>query len=492
MKKHNLLKTIGIVFLIFVVLSWIIPISSFSSNQLVKGSIDPIGLLDLIYYPMISIATFIQYGILILVIGGFYGVINKTGVYSKLVNYFIEKTKNNEKQFLVILISLLALLASLTGLPWVLLILVPFFMTVILSLGFGKLTAIASTIGAILVGITGSTYGTNSSYIMSNVLLGIHTDIVAKFGLLVLVTFLLITFVLTKANKDLSKKVEKTEETTKNKKKTTADEKKVVSKVKVEKPLYEETESSKKSFWPLVIIIDLLILILLLAGFNWDLTFGVKYFTDLYYKIAEVTIGDVPILSNILGSSLTPFGYWDTYLISIMVIIVSLLIGWVYNIKFNEIITSFGEGAKKVIKPALLVMLANVVFVVVASSQSGNVAITITNYITSLSEGVNVFTATLASAFGTFFFNDFRYLIGNIMAPIKSVWINVEFYSVMAIVIQSIHGLMQLFLPTSMILIAGLSLCDVSYKEWLSYIWKFLIQILVVILIIAIILTMLV
>ncbi|MDD2377234.1 MAG: hypothetical protein PHD10_01680 [Bacilli bacterium] len=494
MKKHNLLKTIGIVFLIFVILSWIIPVASFSSGELTKGTIKPVGLIDLVYYPLITMATFIQYGIIILAIGGFYGVVNKTGVYSKLVDYLVKLAKKNEKRFLVIVISVLSLLASLTGLPWALFIAVPLLITVILSLGFSKLTAIASTVGAILVGMAGSTYGMSSGYSLYFLSLGVHTDILAKFVLLIILTFLLIMFVLSRTKKEVIETTseEKTEGTKKGSKKTTATEKKTSEKVKVEKPLYEEKAGNKKSFWPLMIVIDLTILILLVGTYNWYLTFKMTYFTDLYNSLSEIAIGDIPILSNILGSSLTPLGYWGSYETALIIVIASLLLGWIYNIKFDEILSSFGEGAKKVLKPALLVILANVIFTIMINAQTGNIAITITNYITGLSEGVNVFATTLASAFGSFFFNDFYYLLTNVMGPIQAAWTDVEFYSVLAIVFQSVHGLMLLFLPTSMILLAGLSLCDISYKDWLKYIWKFLIQVLAVILIVALILSMLV
>ena len=39
--------------------------------------------------------------------------------------------------------------------------------------------------------------------------------------------------------------------------------------------------------------------------------------------------------------------------------------------------------------------------------------------------------------------------------------------------IQSIYGIAMLIFPTSVFLIAGLSLFNVSYKEWMKYIWKF-------------------
>ena len=46
---------------------------------------------------------------------------------------------------------------------------------------------------------------------------------------------------------------------------------------------------------------------------------------------------------------------------------------------------------------------------------------------------------------------------------------------------------MMLILPTSYILIAGLSMLDISFKDWFKYIWTYIIQAFIIILIVAII-----
>ena len=59
-------------------------------------------------------------------------------------------------------------------------------------------------------------------------------------------------------------------------------------------------------------------------------------------------------------------------------------------------------------------------------------------------------------------------------------------------VFQSIHGLMMMILPVSMTLVFGFKYVGVSYKEWLGFMWKFLIQIFAIIIIGSIILNMIV
>ena len=92
MKKYDLLKVLGISLLVIVLMSWVIPAGYYSNGSFTSmETIAPIGLYDIVRMPAITIATFIQYGILFLAIGGFYGVLNKTGVYSKLVDNVVDK-----------------------------------------------------------------------------------------------------------------------------------------------------------------------------------------------------------------------------------------------------------------------------------------------------------------------------------------------------------------------------------------------------------------
>ena len=41
----------------------------------------------------------------------------------------------------------------------------------------------------------------------------------------------------------------------------------------------------------------------------------------------------------------------------------------------------------------------------------------------------------------------------------------------------------MMILPTSMVLVAGLSYLDIDYKEWIKYIWKYILEIFIIIMI---------
>ena len=103
-KNNNLLKAILVCFLFCVLLTWLIPIGSISEGNVTVSTISPVGLFGLVYIPVITIATFVQYTLVIFGIGGFYVVLAKTGVYSKLVDKVAKKYDKKEKLFLIITI----------------------------------------------------------------------------------------------------------------------------------------------------------------------------------------------------------------------------------------------------------------------------------------------------------------------------------------------------------------------------------------------------
>ena len=83
--------------MIVVALSWIIPVGVFNNGAFQVGQTEPLGLMDLIRLPLSTFANLIQYAITFVLIGGLYGVLNKTGAYDNLVEKLWKsiKEKNN-------------------------------------------------------------------------------------------------------------------------------------------------------------------------------------------------------------------------------------------------------------------------------------------------------------------------------------------------------------------------------------------------------------
>ena len=127
MKKNSLLKAIGILFLVYVILSWIIPTGYFSNGEFTSNSTIPVGIFDLILYPLITATSsvFILTALVFIMIGAFYGVLNKTKSYPRLLDNLKSNFKGKEKVVLIVTTVLFTVLSSLTGLTLPLFVFVP-------------------------------------------------------------------------------------------------------------------------------------------------------------------------------------------------------------------------------------------------------------------------------------------------------------------------------------------------------------------------------
>ena len=468
-KSFDLLIALGIVFGIYVILSYIIPVGYYNSSTFSSGETDPVGLVGIFKAPLYSVAIFVQYLVVFLSIGGLYAVMSKTGVYSKVIDSIVKKFSKKKTLFLIISIISFALLASLSGLPIVVFALVPFVSAIILLLGYDKVTALASTVGAILVGIMGSTYG-NALVFKSFFGLNANKGIVYKFGLLAVLVFLLIMFVIGK-NKSLTKKEEIKE--TKKSKKTKKEE------VIVE-PVIEA---------PLIIIFIVLMVVSFVGMYNWYYSFGIDLFNKISTSISKFKIGGIAIFSKLLGT-FTEIGQWGNYEFAALILFATVIIAWVYSIKPSEAIETYFEGIKSMLKTSIYVALACVIFAIMVNSSNGTLSATISNFILGLSKSFNVLLVSLTGMVGGFFFNDFPYLVNSMYGGL--IAFEESALPAISIILQSAYGFVMFILPVSVVLVAGLKFLDVSYKDWMKYIWKLLLQLFVVVILFGLIISMII
>lgn len=468
MKKKDILKAIGIVLGIYVLLTWLIPTGTFSGKEVTQATTDPLGLFDFVKYPVTTAATsiFILSVLVVLLIGGLYGVINKTGVYSNIIEGITKKFKGTEKTFLIITILVLGILSSLTGLVLPLFILVPFFAAVILSLGYNKMTAMLSTVGSILIGNMGSTYGFNiNGYIVYFFQNKINDSIGFRILLFALVIVSFILFIIRTAKIEKKKSTRKVKAETK--KKTEAEE----EKEKLIIPLYEKNVDKKKSTTGLIVIMSLLVVMILTGMFNWNDGLGITLFTDIHDAVMKFELNGYPLFANILGN-IDAMGYWTNTEFCMLVIIAILVIKLVYSIPLKDAFEGFVDGVKQMVPVAVYVIIANILFLIINSSTSGSTIFpTIAHFFMSMTKNFNILTFGVTSIIGSVIYNDFPYLINTLYEPISAL---TKEYTLVGMITQGIHGLVMLIAPTSVILVAGLKYFDISYKDWVKNIWKYL------------------
>ncbi len=465
MKKNNIFKAIIATFVLYVVLSWILPSGTITSGVYTKGELSPVGIASLFIYPISTLATsiFAVVALIILLIGALYGVMNKTGAYQTLVEGIADKFKGKEKVFLVVSIVLFALLASLTTLSLPLLVVVPLFVAVILTLGFNKMTAMLSTVGAILVGSMATMFGyIEGDYNYINYFFGLKTldNIAYKVILFVLLTALLIVYVIKTSNVEVKKAKKST------KKKEAENEEVVI-------PLYKKAET-KKSAFALVVVLCLTVVVGLVSLYGWGAAMNTKttVFDTFHNNISNVKVNDFAILTNLFGVS-SPLGHWSNYEFAMVIVIAIILIGFIYNLKVEEVLDASVEGAKEMLAPALVAALAGILLLVV-NSVNATFFPTIFNRLFHMTKGLNAITLSAVSVIGSVAYSQFPYLCNTLVDPVTSLYSAKLAKAVF--IMQTMFGFAMLVVPTSATLVFGLQFLGISYKEWLKENWKLLLS----------------
>ena len=465
MKKNNILKVVGITLLLVVLCTWIFPISYFNGSSIVNGERIQVGLFTLFDHFSVAISYFWYIPVFILVVGGFYGVLYQTNGYRNLLDRIVEKYKDREWIFLTIIMLIFGVVTSVSGLSFGLFFLFPFIITVILLMGYSKITSLLVTVGSVCVGILGTTYSTVLTSGV-NYFLGTTAgdELIAKLVILALGLILLIVNTLLYARKHKKNEPRKGF-------------------------LYPVSNNQNTKTWPIIVVFDVVLLIMILSFMSWTEVFEVTIFADALKAINEFKIGDFNIFAKLLGG-VKAFGQWALSDLIGLVVMATGFVALLCRVKFDDMVKGFGAGAKKALRPAFVVALVYLILIITyVGDGSSPISLTIAEPLINLTKDFNVVTASGVAIISHFFAVELDFST-NILFYISSVFTDEGLSGIMAIIWQATYGLAMLFVPTSAILVAGLSYLNVSYFRWLKAIWKLLLELLVVLLAVFLIMTL--
>lgn len=477
-EKHSLLVGALIVLLFAIIFSWIFPETYYSNGSLglsyaekfgffASTASDPkVGIFDITTYALLVIYYFTTIFVFAFVVAGFYKLLGTTAAYQKLTDSIAKKFNGKEKIFVGIVAFILACLSGISTEQIVLFAFIPFAISILSKLKVDKISGVSATFGAILVGILGSTYSSKitGQLVSSSTGLGISygNELLSTIILFVIAYLLLMYFTFTRMNKEKDNKD---------------------AKLLVDPFISEEVkanEKKKEKTLPLIISIIILFVSLVLAYIGWEEAFGVTIFTDALNWIKEATLFDSNIYSSLLGNTISSFGNWDLFIGGGLILIATLIIKVLYRIPFGKICDEYVNGFKTIGKTlALLIVVYTVLEISVIFPRIPGVISLI------LGMGTNIATIFISGIVTTLFAVDFQYVV----ALIANAFTSFSNLSAASFALQAAYGLVSFIAPTSVILVFGLSLFDISFKEWFKHIWKFLLGLLIVICVILIILT---
>lgn len=452
-EKHDLVKLSGILLLLSVILTWVIKQGTFQYGEMSVNEISRVGFTTFVQYSMLGIYYFTVLVTFLFVLGGFYQVLSKTAGYQALIKGIVKKLKGHEILFVGIISFLIAAWTCVANEYLPLFVFIPFIITILNRLKVDKVAAFSSTFGAILVGTIGSVY--------SSKVAGVFTSTFVDSYLWVKIILFAVAFILLTLFTILRMKKAKNQE--------------------VDYDLFEiETVKSEKKnpvVWPYIVGLVLITITVLLAYLPWS-TWKVDAFSKATSWVNELSIAGIPLISYIFGD-FEAFGTWNMFSVQFVLIFATLLIHWFGRISLNDVLTSVGEGMKKMGK---IVVLMLIIYAIVLFSLLYPTVPTIVDWIATRASGFNVLLAGINAIITSIFSIEPTYMIslaGNYYASTYAA--NVD---ILAIIFQSVFGLMSFFVPSSVVLMLGLSYTGTSYKEWMRHIWKFLLAMLLVVIII--------
>ena len=466
--KNNLFKILGMFLLVVIALTWLLKGATFNEGTIsVAETLQPVGIWGVFSY-LWDYSYFIVAGVFFLVVSGFYGILNKTNVYQKMLMKVAKYFKGKETTFMIITVVFFALLSALTGATVVMYIIIPLFVSILLTLNYDKLVALSATVGATLVGLVAGLFGeTNAAVYLktTNLLSGANADIFAMkdFGsfaiyrilVLVLGIIALVYFLMKYADDNKLPK-------------------KAVNKDYEDLFLVKEEKTTRPA-WPMLVIFGLVVLISFLATYAWDVI-GVTFFTEITKNIMEWELNGFPLLQNIIGN-IGAFGLWSLRDLMIIMVIASVILVLVYKIKWTEAFSAFGKSALKMVPAVLLIWIISTILLIAFSHPF---YLTITDWLLGMSKGFNVVIVALSSVINSALLTEGFYTAQFTLPALVGTY-GAKSAEMIALTSQLFSGLAMFVVPTSTTLIVGLYYLEIPFVEWLKFIWKYLVMLLVII-----------
>lgn len=468
-KKHNIVKVVLVTLVIFLLLSWILPGAYFQSEYVKQGRVQ-MGLFDIFNYPITAMSYFGYIAVFILVVGGFYGVLNRIGAYRKMLDKLSSLLKKHGKLVISIMMVLLAVITSICGLQLGLFIFFPFIISVILLMGYDKIVAALTVVGSTMIGVAGTTFAYSNTSVITTVLsVKITSNMLLKVLVLVLGLALLITNTIIY--------IVNSEKGSKSKKVGTQKSNNHESKNDIELLIPNETKT-KSSIVPMIVVFSLIFIIMILSFVSWSGAFSNNVFEDVTSAVTKFKIFKFALFGKLLGN-VNAFGSWSLTDLSGMLVVAILLLSLIYKVKFNDVIDSFFEGMKRALILAVIVVLIYTGLVITTYHPY---QLVIYKAIFGLTKGFNIFTAMITGILASVFNAEPLYSFQSVI-PYLSSLVSKDVYKTIAALYPAVYGLTMLAAPTSVVLMVVLSYMGISYKDWIKNIWKLLIEFLAIILV---------
>jgi uncharacterized ion transporter superfamily protein YfcC len=389
------------------------------------------------YYNSGTLFGAIDIALFILVIGGFLGVTMKTGAIQAGIGSLVERMKGRERWLIPALMSVFALGGSTFGMAEESLAFYALVITVLLAAGYDALTGAAVVLLGCGIGVMGSTVNPFATGIASGIAgVSISDGLVGRLVILLAGLAIGIFFVLRYADrvkKDPSKSA--------------------VYDMRAENEARFRAEAEAGE--------------ITLTGTHKTIlaVFALAFAVMVYGVIPWEDLG-IPL----------PTWWWWFPEMTASFLLFAILIGVIARMREGELTRTFVDGARDLLGVALIIGIARGITVIM---NNGQITDTVLHWVERAlgDTGEAVFAIVMFALFLPLSFlipssSGLATLAMPITAPLAG-FVDVP-ESLVVTAYQSASGLMNLFIPTSAVVMGGLAIARVPYGTYLRWVWPLL------------------
>ncbi len=435
-----------IIIIVMAILTWVIPAGVYeyspNSGEPIAGSYhqttqNPQGIGDIALAPIKGFIDAIEIATFILMVGGFLGIVMKTGAINAGISNIIHSFRGREKLMIPLLMILFALGGTSFGMAEETIAFYPILLPVFIAAGYDSITAIAVILLGAGIGTLGSTVNPFATGIASG-FVGVSIGDGLLLRIVILVVMLIIGIIYIMRYGERVRKNPKTS------------------------IVYEQYEENKKHFTFENEGEDKM---LMTGKQKIALTLFIVTFLVMIYSV-------IPFKE--LGITILPtLGWWFPEL-SALFFVSAVVIGIVYRFKESEIVHHFVDGAADMVGVALIIGISRGITIIM---NNGLITGTILYW------GERALTGVGSIAFIAFtyiLYIPLSFLIPSttglatlttpIMAPLA------DFSGVSRELVvtayQSASGVLNLFTPTSAVVMGALAIGRISFDRYIKFVWK--------------------
>ena len=411
------------------------------------------GLWDAALAPIKGMSEKLDVIVFVMILGGFLGVVMKTGALDATLGALLRKMQGKEKWLIPILMTFFAIGGTTYGMQEETVAFYALIVPIMIAAGYNAMTAVMVIVLGAGSGVLASTINPFSTGIAANAadvplgnILGVQS-VLFVLTLLAAIIFTMRYASKVKAGKyknDVRYKPVTTELDMSNVPKFTGRRKAVMA------------------------IFGLTFLIMVISLIPWE-DFNIKLFSDIHEWLANI-----PVVSAIFGvGHSTALGLWYFNEISTLFLISTLVIAAIYYKQFKEeevfVPDTFIKGTADILPVALIIAVAAGVGVVM---QNGAIQDTIISWGESGLKGAGSLVGILAYLF----YLPMSFVIPSssglaaatmpVLAPVANLVGSSK--EIIVVAFAAASGLLNMMAPTIASLMGGLALAGVSYRAWLK------------------------